>query len=142
MFVNPSVSDFKSYFVRDFPYGATLDTITDTDITNAMQEAGILFNPGLWENQQTYTIGYLLLSAHFLVTNIRGSSQGLSGQFSWIQSSKAVGSVSESYSIPDRILANPEFAMLSKTTYGARYLFLILPLLSGQIFAIAGATHP
>lgn len=142
MYIVPGVTDFKGYFVRDFPYGSDPTTVMDIDITNALQLAGVNFNPCLWSDQQSYTIGYLLLSAHFLVLNLRSSSQGISGQYSWTESSKGVGSVSEGFSIPDRILENPEFAMLSKTNYGAQYLFLVLPQLTGQIFSSYGGTNP
>lgn len=99
-------------------------------------------NPGLFSTQANYTLGYLMLSAHFLVLNIRSSSQGISGQYSWLQTNKNVGSVSEGLQIPQRILDNPEFAMLSKTNYGARFLMMVLPQLTGQIFNVYGRTLP
>lgn len=140
-YTNPTITDFKSYFVRDFPYGTDPNTsILDQDIANAFQETQVNMNQGLFADQSSYNLGYLLLAAHFLVLNIRSSSQGISGQFSWNQNSKAVGSVSEAFSIPQRILDNPVFAMLSKTNYGARYLMMIMPQLSGQIFIAPGTT--
>lgn len=142
MFVSPSVSDFKNYFVRDFPYGSTKDVVMDIDITNALQDAGVNFNEGLWGNQQSFTVGYLLLAAHYLVTNLRASSQGISGQYEWMQTGKGVGPVNESLQIPDRIMANPELAMLTKTTYGAKYVLFIIPQLSGQMFTVCGRTNP
>lgn len=140
-YINPTIDDFKSYFIRDFPYGTTPDQVMDNDIVKALNLAAVNFNQCLWGNQNTYTIGFLLLSAHFLQINLQASSQGLSGQYSWLVSSKSVGSVSEGLTIPDRILANPEFAMLSKTRYGAEYLFLLLPQLAGQMFSVPGRTH-
>lgn len=137
----PSISQFKSYFFRDFPYGTTLDTVTDLDITNALQDAAVNFNESLWESQQTYQVGYMLLSAHFLVMALRASSQGVAGQYDWLQSSKGAGSVSEGLSIPQRVLDNPEFAMLSKTNYGAKYLMLLLPQLIGPVFSVCGRTQ-
>lgn len=142
-FENPSVADFKTYFNRDFPYGTDIATsVTDEDIARAFQETNVNFNQDLWGDQGSYNVGYLLLSAHMLVMNLRSSSQGLSGQFGWLQSGKSVGSVSESFSIPQRILDNPEFAILSKTTYGARYLALLLPQLAGQVYTVCGSTRP
>lgn len=142
-FVNPTITDFKTFFVRDFPYGVDPNTsILDQDIANAYQETNVNLNPALWADQNGYTLGYLLLSAHFLVMNIRASSQGISGQFNWNQTSKSVGSVSESFDIPQRIKDNPEFAWLTKTNYGARYLMLILPQLSGQMWTAYGSTRP
>jgi hypothetical protein len=136
----PVAADFKAYFFRDFPYGKTLETVTDADITNAIQMASYNFNADFWPDQPLFTLGYLLLSAHYLVLNLRGSSQGIAGQYSWLQTSKSVGSVSEGLQVPDRILANPLMAMYSKTTYGAKYLELVLPMLTGQIYTALGDT--
>lgn len=143
-YIQPGISDFKSYFFRDFPYTSDGDLtgVTDADITNAMQLCSVNFNEGLFADQQTYQVAFLLLSAHFLVMNLRASSQGIAGQYEWLQSSKSAGSVSEGLSIPQRILDNPEFAMLSKTNYGAQYLMMILPQLSGQVFIVCGRTTP
>ncbi len=141
-FANPSVADFKDYFTRDFPYGTDPATsVLDSDIAKSFQMTNVNFNQDLWQDQGAYTVGYLLLSAHYMVMSLRASSQGLSGQFGWVQSSKSVGSVAESFSIPQRILDNPEFAMLAKTTYGAQFLLLILPQLSGQVFSVHGTTR-
>lgn len=140
-YTKPSVADFKAYFNRDFPYGATLADVQDTDITKALFDAGFSFNSALFSAQDQYTLGYLLLSAHYLVLNLRASSQGIQGQYSWLVTSKSVGSVSEGLAIPEKIMANPYFAMLSKTPYGAKYLELILPRLIGPMFSSFGRTH-
>lgn len=137
----PSVSDFKAYFVRDFPYGSTPSTVTDADITSAMQDAAVNFNNNLWASQQSFNVGFLNLSAHFLVLNLRASSQGISGQSEWLHGSKAVGSVSESFVVPQRILDNPEFAWLTSTYYGKKYLMLVLPSLTGQMFGSYNRPH-
>lgn len=142
-FTNPTIGDFKSFFVRDFPYGTDPSTsILDQDIANAYIETNVNMPQNLWADQAAYNLGYLLLSAHFLVTNIQASSQGIAGQFNWNQTSKSVGSVSESFEIPQRIKDNPEFAWLTKTNYGARYLMLILPQLAGQMWNAFGSTRP
>lgn len=142
-FDNPSVAEFKDYFNRDFPYGTDVNTsVTDTDIGKAFALVNININPGLFGYQASYAIGYLLLSAHYLVTNMRASSQGINGQFSFLEASKSVGSVAQAFSIPQRILDNPDMAMLCKTNYGAQYLQLILPQLAGQMFNAYGSTRP
>lgn len=142
-FKKPSVDDFKEYFFRDFPYTADGDLtgVTDQDICKAQGEANINFNESLFSDQKTFSICFNYLTAHYLVTDLQNSSQGISGQYTWLESSRSVGSVSVSSSIPQRILDNPEFSMLSKTTYGAKFLALVLPLLSGQLFTVAGRTH-
>ncbi len=140
-FTNPSVSDFKQYFTRDFQYGTTSDKVTDTDISTALGDSSVFVNPDLYQTQDIYDTGFLLLGAHFLVMNLRAANNGLQGQFPWMQQSKSVGSVAESFAIPQRIMDNPEYAMLTKTYYGAKFLFMILPQLSGQIFTVCGRTH-
>lgn len=142
-FTNPSVSDFKLYFTRDFPYGTDPETnVLDTDISKALTLAGINFNQNLWATQETYNIGFLLLSAHYLVMDLRASSQGINGQFAFLEQSKSVGSVSQSFAIPQRVLDNPDWAMLMKTNYGAQFLQLIIPQLAGQIYSVVGSTRP
>lgn len=141
MFTDPQVSDFKAYFTRDFPYGATSETVMDSDIAKAIVDAQININPVLWPNQALYTNAYLNLSAHYLVLNLRSSSQGIKGQYSWTSQSKSVGSVTEAFSIPQKVLDVPEYAMLAKTNYGAKYLFMVLPLLKGAMFTSCGRTQ-
>lgn len=142
MYTFPTVSDFKAYFTRDFVYGVSNATVQDSDITKAFGEASYNFNSALFGSQANFTIAYMYLTAHFLLMDLRAASQGVGGQFSWLESSKAVGNVSQGFSIPQRILDNPEFSYLSKTYYGTKYLMLILPSLSGQIFTVAGGTQP
>lgn len=139
-FTNPSVADFKSYFFRDFPYGTDINTtVTDADIANAMVQTNSSINQGLFTDQGSYNVGYCLLSAHYMVQNLRSSTQGINGQFNFLEASKGVGGVSSSYAIPQRVLDNPYWSMLIKTNYGAQYLQMILPLLEGAMFTAIGA---
>ena len=139
----PTVNDFKTYFERDFPYGTDISTsVTDIDISKAMNVSNINVCEDHFRNQGSFTLGYLNLSAHYLVTSLRASSQGKDGQYNWVEQSKGVGSVNTSYMIPDAIKNNPYLAMLTKTNYGAMYLQSILPELSGQMFVVAGSTRP
>ena len=137
----PTISDFKAHFFRDFPYGTSLDTIQDADIIKAMLEADTGINAGLFTSQASYTLGYLYLTAHYLVMDLRASSQGISGSYSWLTASKGVGSVNESFSIPQWILEHPVLAMFSKTNYGAKYLCMVIPMLAGQVYAVGGQTQ-
>jgi len=139
----PTVANFKTQFLRDFPYGTDINTsVLDADIVNAFNQVDITINQQLWGSQTAFTLGYLLLAAHFLVLTLRSSSQGLNGQYNWAQNSKSVGSVSESFSIPQRILDNPDFMAYTKTNYGSQYLNLLWPKLSGQMFSVMGRTKP
>jgi hypothetical protein len=138
---DPSVSDFKAFFVRDFPYGADInENVLDADISRALSESSTAINPECFSSQAAYTNGFLYLSAHNLVVNLRNSSQGLSSSFSWLRTGKSVGSVSDSFQIPDRISQNPYLSSLSKTGYGVKYLEMLIPKLSGQIFTAEGGT--
>jgi hypothetical protein len=142
-YTNPQVTDFKTQFSRDFPYGTDPGTtILDADISNAFTFTNISINPGLFNSQGNYTLGYLLLTAHFLVLNIRSSTQGINGQYNFLQQSKSVGPLSEAFAIPQRILDNPELAMLCKTNYGSMFVQLILPQLTGAVFTAFGTTKP
>lgn len=141
-YVYPDATDFKDYFTRDFPYGSDSATVMDSDIEKAIGEAKFNFNSGLFSSQENFTIGFLYLTAHYLVTDLRNSSQGINGAYTWLESSKSVGSVSQSFSIPERILADPYLSMLSKTNYGAKYISLILPQLVGNFGIVYGRTLP
>lgn len=146
MFKNPDEQDFKSFFVRDFPYQpVSCDTeldkyIQDCDIQRALLEVECQINSSLFTTQEQYELAYLYFAAHYLVTNIQASGQGIEGSFEWNQTSKSVGSVSVAQSIPESILMNPYNAWLTKTSYGAKYLMMILPKLTGVIFPSYGAT--
>jgi hypothetical protein len=140
-FVNPQPSDFRAWYTRDFPYGTDPTvSVLDSDIANAMVETNVAINPDLFADQSSYTLGYLKLSAHYLVLNLRASSQGINGQWAWLEQSKSAGSVATAFGIPQRVLDNPVFAGLCKTNYGAAYLLQILPALSGAAFAVCGGT--
>lgn len=141
----PTVAEFKTRFDRDFNYAVDQTDKTrvrDLDIQRGLDSANVNFNPGLWASQANFSEGFLLLSAHYLCTNILNSSQGLGGQGSWLVNSKAVGNVSSSFSIPDRILRSPFLSLLSKTLYGAEYLSIIAPLLVGNVRVVCGQTTP
>lgn len=143
MYTAPTVANFEARFNRDFPYGSDINTsVTPQDITNAFNLVDITINQGLWDTQGTYTIAYLLLAAHFLVLNLRASSQGLNGQYNWMQNSKSAAAVSESFTIPQRVIDNPDFAQYFKTNYGAQYMNLLWPQLAGQTFTVCGSTRP
>lgn len=141
-YTQPQISDFKAYFTRDFIYGSDPTTVEDSDISNAFIDATMMVNPAFFPNQAAYNVGFLWLAAHFLVTNLRASSQGAKGEFSWLISSKSVGSVSEGFTIPQSILDNPVVALISTTYYGTKYLLYILPQLIGNVFTVYGDANP
>lgn len=139
----PTIANFKSQFIRDFPYGTDpANFVLDQDIINAFNLVDTNINQALWSGQIAYQTAYLYLAAHYLVLNLRNSSQGLNGQYNWAQNSKAVAGVSEGFTIPQRVIDNPDFMAYTKTNYGAFYLNLLWPLLVGQCFSVHGRTKP
>jgi len=142
IFVNPTVDQFEEFFSRDFPFSECDNGVTESDVQKAQQEATFQLNISLCDTQAFYSTCFNYLTAHNLTINLRNSSQGIAGTFPWLQQSKTVGPIAESFGIPPRILENPELAMLCKTTYGAKYLSFILPNLSGQMFSVYGSTNP
>ena len=96
----------------------------------------------LWANQTEYTYTFNLLTAHFLVTNLIASSQGIRGQGEWLMQAKTVGDISAQYMIPDRINQHPYLGLLTKTRYGCQYLELMLPKMVGNIITCFGPTKP
>lgn len=141
-FTNPSVQDFKNQLNRDFPYGTDPDvSVLDSDIAYSFQMANMNMSQAWAPDQGTYTVLYVLLSAHYLVLNIRASSQGINGQYNWLQASKGVGSVNEAFAIPEWIQKNAFMSQLSKTNYGAQFLQLVLPQLIGAMFSAYMPAH-
>lgn len=145
-YINPSVSDFKTYFNRDFPYQPAGPPdlnlyIQDADIQKAIDITTIWINSALFTSQQFYTIGFMYLTAHNLVEAVKAWGQGAAGVYEFLVQSKAVGSVSVSFAIPEYVLRNPYFAMIMKDPYGAKYMELVLPYLTGAMFTVCGKTH-
>ena len=142
-FNNPAVSDFQNQFFRDFNYGTDPNvSVLSQDIANAFIQVNASINQSLWGDQATYTYYYLLLAAHYLVLNLRASSQGINGQWNWAQNTKSAGAVSEGFEIPERIKNNPEWMAYYKTHYGAQFMNYCLPQLCGQTFTVYGGTKP
>lgn len=140
---NPSVAEFKVQFFRDFPYGTDMNTtVLDQDITSAFVLVNVNINQALFGDQGSYSYCYNLMAAHYLVMNLRASSQGRNGQFTWLESAKSVGDLAQQFSIPEQILDNPYFSFLCKTNYGAQFLQVIYPQLAGQAFIAYGTTLP
>lgn len=120
--------------------GNVNDWVLDSDITNAFAEAQINFNQGLFNSDAAITLGYLYLTAHYLVNDLRAAGSGLSASGSLPVTARSVGSVSESYGIPDKYLSKPEYAFYITSPYGMKYLQMILPYLKGNVVAVHGSS--
>lgn len=138
----PTEAEFKAHFTRDFPYGTTTAFVMDADITKAIAEAAFNINPAMWDSEAQFKLAYLYLTAHYLVMDLRASSQGIAGSYSFLEQSKSVGSVAQAFGIPQQVLDNPVLSMLAKTNYGAKYLSMAMPQMVGQAFAVCGRTLP
>jgi hypothetical protein len=116
--------------------------VQDSDITRAFAEAQVNLNQALFSTDAQIKLGYLYLTAHYLVNDLRAALGGISASALFPALSRTVGSVTESYMIPDVYKDNPVFSFYTTTPYGLKYLSLILPQLVGNFGAVCGWTHP
>jgi hypothetical protein len=128
------IDKFKTMFARNFTFGTELPDILDTEITKASDEANAVFNPGIYANDDIKEMAFYYLTAHFLYSDISSNSAAV-----YNQSSRSVGSVSESLSIPDW-MNQGEFAFFSTTYFGQKFLNLSKPYLDGAIVVVEGGT--
>ena len=137
-----TVSDFKTYFVRDFVYSATIEIgkVVDADITKAFAEAKVNFNEELWADFDQLKLAFLYQSAHYLVSDIQTAQQGLMSVSTFPVNSRSVGSVSESYEIPAWVGKSPFLSQFANTRYGLKFCSLIKPRLIAGIRVFSGAT--
>lgn len=118
------------------------DYVLDEDIQKAFAEAQTIFNQALLGTDEQIRIGYMYLTAHYLVNDLRTAMRGIQSTGEQLMSSRSVGSVSESYSIPAAWTDNPIYNFLAKTGYGLKYLSMVLPRMVGNIGTVAGWTNP
>jgi len=116
--------------------------VQDEDIENAFAEAQLVFNQDLFDTDANIRLGYLYLTAHYLVNDLRAAQAGIGASGAFPVSSRSVGNVSESYSIPQMYLDDPTLSFYTGTSYGMKYLSMIVPMLRGNFGVVAGATLP
>lgn len=116
--------------------------VTDEDIERAFAEARQTFNQALWGDDDSIKLGYLYLTAFWLVHDLKAAMGGLTGPAPSIVSSRSVGNVSESYGIPQAYLDDPLLGMYAANPWGLKYLQMVLPLLRGNVAAVCGRTLP
>lgn len=138
------IADFKTYFVRDFPYyagaGCGRDFVTDADIQKALDTAAINFNEGLFSDDAQLKIAFLYLTAHQLVTDLQIAAQGVQSVGYAPVTSRTVGAVSEAYQVPEWVGKDPIWGQYFTTRYGQQYAAIIRPLCIGNVLNVAGAT--
>lgn len=150
-----TVSDFKTRFYRDFlyktvqeggePLQADPDYVQDQDIANAFTDAQALLNQALFSSDTQITSGYLYLTAHCLALNLVAADSGginSTGTGAFPVASRSVGSVSESYQVPDAYKDDPILAQYAQTAYGQKYLAMVLPRLRGNMTIAFGGALP
>lgn len=116
--------------------------VLSMDITNAQNMAFMHINPALFASQTFFSQCANLLTAHFLVSNLLASTQGLKSQYDWLTIQRTVGSVNSSFAIPQKVKSSPFLSTLTSTRYGAQYISLIAPYLIGNVAGIYGNTTP
>ena len=126
--------------ITDWKEISNVGLVSDLDITNAYAEACISFNDVLFDDSSDMILGYLYLVAHYLVNDLNAGGQ--SGTQAGLQNSRSVGNVSEGYAIPQWQLDDPILSFYAMSSYGRKYLNMILPRLTGNIVTVEGATTP
>ena len=129
----PAVTDFQTFFARDFNFApaddpTNLELVQPGDITRAIAEANINFNPELFADP---SIPYLYLVAFHLVADLQNSAKGISSQSKFPISSNSVGNVSITFQIPDKFMKNAVIQQYAQNGYGKKYLEFALPGLVG-----------
>ncbi|PHS61007.1 MAG: hypothetical protein COB09_18850 [Thalassobium sp.] len=116
--------------------------VQDSDIERAFLETQVNFNQSVFGTDAEITLVYLYLAAHYLVHDLRASAGGISAQVQFPVSSKSVGSISESYGIPQTYLDNPVFSFFATTPYGLKYLSFAMTRTVGNVVSVHGAVNP
>lgn len=114
--------------------------ISDNDISRAFAEAKVNFNPQLFTCEAKSMI-FCYLAAHYLVIDLNNAQNPLALGFMGFTQSKHVGSVSESYGIPQWMMNNSKLSLYAQTGYGRKYLSLIQPYLTGNLIYTPGAIN-
>lgn len=118
---------------------SVLNYTQDTDILNAYNEAKVNFNESLFADETLALMVFLYLAAHYLTIDFN-NALGISSI--GIVSSKSVGSVSESYTIPQWLNDSPALGVYATTPYGIKYSSLIRPYLIGNVMLFKGGITP
>lgn len=112
-----------------------LNYTQDSDIENAMAEARVNFNESLFGDDAKMI--FLYLTAYYLTVDFKNA---LGQNHAGVVTSKSVGSVSESYGVPQWMLKDKILGAYSQNGYGLKYLSLINPYLVGNVMLFRGAT--
>ena len=143
----PTVSQFKSYFFRDFPYLPTNtvdnpnDYVQPQDIQNAINLALVNFNSSLFGSAAQITTVFMYLAAFYLVQNLKTSARGIYAQLNFPTASAGVGGVNISFQVPDKVTKSPFLFAYTGNAYGMAYLSLVLPQTIGNVGAVGSGQY-
>lgn len=115
--------------------------ISDADIERAFAEAKVNFNANLFPDDETAEMIFYYLTAHYLVIDMNNALNPFGMGFNGFTQSKSVGSVSESYGIPQWMMNDKILGMYAQTGYGRKYLSLIAPFMIGNIIYTPGMVN-
>lgn len=118
--------------------GNIANYVCDSDILRAFVEAKQNFNTSFFTNCESLKMVFLYLTAHYLVIDMTNAMNPFGLGFTGLTQSKSVGSVSESYGIPQWVLNDAKLGLYAQTGYGRKYLSLIQPYLTGNIIFTPG----
>ncbi len=134
------VTTFKEHFDRgQFTYGDTLPSVRDKDIISAVSEMQLVIKPSIYPDEASATLAKLYLTAHFLISDLGAAKSG--GEPLYHQTSRTVGKISESVSLPNDQSKGP-YSLFSTTYYGQKWLALTQPYLGVYIGCVKGRTSP
>ena len=137
-----TVSEFKTFFAKDFVYGNEDGQVSDADITRAIAEAKMNFNENLFDDEEDKKMIYLYLTAYYLVVDRNNINTQGSSNNGGLLTYRQVRNVAESFKVPKWIEENPMFSQFAQNGYGLKYLNMIYPYLVGPVGIVKGATLP
>lgn len=135
-----TAAQFKDHFDRgQFDYGADVPQVRDKDVESAIDEMSAVIDIQLYPTQKISTQAQAYMTAHFLTLDLGASDTG--GQPVFNQSSRSVGSISESLAIPGWMMegTNAQYAI---TYYGQKWLMMVKQYTTGTMMIVGGGTQP
>jgi len=141
-----TLTEFKARFTRDFVYGTTADKVMDADVTNALNDATLVFNEGLFADTLEIKTAFLFAAAHFLVLNVQAAGglsavnrgRGVKSRGGGAIQNKAVDGVSVGFAVSPFVTDSPILSQFLRTDYGQKYLALVTPRLVGNVAVVSG----
>ncbi|MCK4782533.1 MAG: DUF4054 domain-containing protein [Desulfobacteraceae bacterium] len=115
--------------------------VLDSDINKSLAQALGFVNPAIFESDAVKSDAFLYCTAHYMVMDIRMAESGLDSRGEGVVSSKGVGSVSVSYSLPAAFTNDPTWNYFAQTEYGKKYLSYVIPRLTGLPGIAVGGTR-